>query len=269
VSRALSGRSGPGDAALGPWLSIGIPVYDEACSLEPLYREIDAALAGLDAGVEILLVDDASRDASLEVMRELERKDERVRAIGLARHSGQSAALDAGFRAARGSVVATLDADLQNDPADLPRLLARLDDADVVNGVRLRRRDSRTKILSSRIANAMRNRLTNESVTDVGCSLRVMKASYLRRIKLYRGMHRFLPTLLRLEGARLVEVPVSHRPRRFGRSKYGIGDRLFEGLVDLLAVRWMAKRALRYELRRPEEVGPPAPSAQPPTRLTR
>lgn len=233
-----------------PWLSIVIPVHDEEASLEPLYRELDAAVAAIRGEVEIILVDDGSRDASLLVLRELERKDPRVRALALARACGQSAALDAGFRAARGSVVATLDADLQNDPADLPRLLAHLGEADVVNGVRTGRCDSRLKILSSRVANAVRNRVTGESVSDVGCSLRVMKSSYLRRVKLYRGMHRFLPTLLRLEGARLIEVPVSHRPRRYGRSKYGIGNRLFVGVVDLLAVRWMTKRALRYEVRR-------------------
>jgi len=169
-----------------------------------------------------------------------------VRVIALDGRHGQTAALDAGFRAVRGEVTVTLDADLQNDPADIPSLLAWLDRADVVNGVRQRRRDSVVRRLSSRIANGVRNRVTGEAVTDVGCSLRVMRSEYLRRVKLFRGMHRFLPTLLRMEGARVVEVPVAHRARRYGASKYGIRDRLWVGLTDLAAVRWMQARALRY-----------------------
>ncbi|HET6303948.1 MAG TPA: glycosyltransferase, partial [Myxococcota bacterium] len=180
-------------------------------------------------------------------------RDPRVRVVVLDGNHGQSAALDAGFRRARGEIVATLDADGQNDPADLPRLLARLDDADVVNGVRTGRRDGPVRKLSSRIANGFRNRMTHESVRDVGCSLRVMRREFLERVKLWRGMHRFLPTLLRLEGARIVEVSVSHRPRRHGTSKYGIRNRLFAGFMDVFAVRWMQRRALRY---RAQEIEP-------------
>ncbi len=231
-------------------LSIVIPVYDEQDSLLPLYSELDAALASLANGVEVIFVDDGSRDATLAVLRDLEAKDRRVRVIALERNCGQSAALDAGFRVVRGEWTATLDGDLQNDPADIPRLLEYLDRADVVNGVRAERCDSRLRILSSRIANAVRNRVTGESVTDVGCSLRIVRTRYLRRVKLFRGMHRFLPTLLAMEGARVIEVPVSHRPRLYGRSKYGIRNRLFVGVVDLLAVRWMKRRALRYRVRR-------------------
>jgi len=233
-----------------PALSVVVPVYDEEDSLLPLYRELDAALASLEGGVEFIFVDDGSRDASLSLLRDLEGKDERVRVVALEQNCGQSAALDAGFRAVRAELTVTLDGDLQNDPADIPALLAHLDEADVVNGIRIGRCDSRLRILSSYIANAVRNRVTGESVTDVGCSLRVMRTRYLRRIKLFRGMHRFLPTLLILEGARAIEVPVSHRPRRYGRSKYGIGNRLFVGIVDLLAVRWMKKRALRYRVQK-------------------
>jgi glycosyltransferase involved in cell wall biosynthesis len=144
----------------------------------------------------------------------------------------------------------TLDADLQNDPADIAKLMSWLDRADVVNGVRALRNDSFVRRVSSRIANSVRNRVTGESVTDVGCSLRAIRTTYLHRIKLFRGMHRFLPTLLALEGARVVEVPVSHRARSHGRSKYGVGNRLFVGLVDLLAVRWMQQRAMRYRVKR-------------------
>ncbi|MGH0037681.1 MAG: glycosyltransferase family 2 protein [Myxococcota bacterium] len=225
-------------------LSVVVPVFDEVDSLVPLHRELDAALAPLSEEIELIFVDDGSRDGSGSVLRDLERKDARVRVESFPENRGQSAALDAGFRLARGEWIATLDADLQNDPADLPRLLDHCDRADLVNGVRVDRRDTPLRIWSSRIANAIRNWATGESVTDVGCSLRVMRASTVQRIKLYRGLHRFLPTLLKLEGARCVEVPVSHRPRRYGRSKYGIRNRLVPALVDLLAVRWMQRRAL-------------------------
>jgi glycosyltransferase involved in cell wall biosynthesis len=232
-----------------PYLSVVIPVYDEEGSLAPLHVELDAALRGVAGGVEILYVDDGSRDASLARLREIAARDPRVRVVALEGNHGQTAAFEAGFRRARGEFVATLDADGQNDPADLPRLLAHLADADVVNGVRTDRHDSAVRRLSSRVANGFRNRMTHESVRDVGCSLRVMRRDLLGRVKLWRGMHRFLPTLLRLEGARIVEVPVSHRPRRQGTSKYGIRNRLFAGFVDVFAVRWMQKRALRYRAR--------------------
>jgi dolichol-phosphate mannosyltransferase len=182
-------------------------------------------------------------------LQDLAGKDPRCRVIALETNSGQSAALDAGFRAVRGELVVSMDGDLQNDPADIPRLLAELERADVVNGVRIERVDSLLRRLSSRIANGIRNWATGETVTDVGCSLRAMRSDQLRRIKLYRGMHRFLPTLLRMEGARVVEIPVSHRARRHGRSSYGVANRAWVGLVDLIAVRWMQSRALRYRVR--------------------
>jgi glycosyltransferase involved in cell wall biosynthesis len=230
-----------------------VPVFEERDNLEPLHRELDAALATVRGGVEFLYVDDGSRDGSAEVLAALAKRDERVRVLRFVENRGQTAAFDAGFRAARGEVVATLDADLQNDPADLPRLLAALDGADVVNGVRVGRQDGWLRRLSSRIGNGFRNWMTHETVSDVGCSLRVMRASFLRRVKLHRGMHRFLPTLLRMEGARVTELPVHHRPRRHGRSKYGIANRLFVGLADVFAVRWMQSRRLDYRLREPGE----------------
>ena len=224
-------------------------MYDERDNLEPLHEELAAALAGVPGGVEFVYVDDGSRDGSADVLARLAKRDERVRVLRLVENRGQTAAFDAGFHAAWGEVVATLDADGQNDPADLPRLLAALDRADVVNGVRVGRRDGLVRKLSSRIGNGFRNWMTRESVSDVGCSLRVMRASHLRRVKLHRGMHRFLPTLLRMEGARVIELPVGHRPRRHGRSKYGIANRLFVGLADVFAVRWMQRRRLDYRLR--------------------
>jgi glycosyltransferase involved in cell wall biosynthesis len=236
-------------SAAVPTLSVVVPVHDEEDNLEPLHTELCDALKALGDGLEIVLVDDGSRDRSLERMRALAARDPRVRLVVLEGNHGQTAALDAGFRAARGEITATLDADLQNDPHDLPRLLACLDRADVVNGVRVDRHDSFVRKVSSRIGNGFRNWVTGESVTDVGCSLRVMRTEYLRRVKLFRGMHRFLPTLLRMEGARLMELPVAHRPRHSGRSKYGIANRLFVGLADVLAVRWMQSRVIRYRVR--------------------
>ncbi len=222
-------------------LSIVVPVYNERDNLEPLHAELDRALASLpgDGEIEFLYVDDGSTDGSAELLGGLAKRDLRIRVLTLAANRGQSAAMAAGFRASRGDWVATLDADGQNDPADLPTLLAHCDEAEVVNGVRVNRQDDWVRKLSSRIGNGFRNWLTGESVTDVGCSLRVMRGDLVRELKLYRGLHRFLPTLLRMEGARVIEVPVHHRSRRHGDSKYGIGNRLFVGLADVLAVRWM------------------------------
>jgi dolichol-phosphate mannosyltransferase len=228
-----------------PHISIVIPVFDELDSLEPLHRELDAVSPALGERVEILFVDDCSTDGSADRLAEIAEKDARVRVLTLSTRSGQSAALGAGFDAASGEVIATLDADLQNDPAELPRMLARLLDADVVCGIRTPRADAWSRRVSARIGNA----LTGASVTDVGCALRVMRADFVKKVKMFRGMHRFLPTLLAMEGARVVEIPVSHRPRRFGHSKYGILDRVFVGFVDVLAVRWMQSRTVQQRVR--------------------
>ncbi|MFQ5349098.1 MAG: glycosyltransferase family 2 protein, partial [Thermoanaerobaculia bacterium] len=245
-----------------PRLSIIIPLFNEAENLEPLAAELAAALDDLDCAYEVLFVDDGSEDDSLAVLARLTAADPRLRVLRQPKNMGQSAAFAAGFRHARGELIATLDADLQNDPADLPRMLNELDRCDVVCGVRTDRHDSFVRRASSRIANSVRNRLTGESITDVGCSLRVMRARHARRVPMFDGMHRFLPTLLRMEGARISEVPVSHRPRLRGVSKYGIHNRLWRALADLFAVRWMQRR--RIDRRAAVEVGdepPPQPGA--------
>ena len=235
-----------------PRVSVMIPVYNEEESLVTLHRELDAALASVAGGAEIVFVDDGSKDRSLAVLREIAEKDPRVRVVVLDGNHGQTAAFAAGFDAVRGEITVTLDADLQNDPADIPRLIAKLDaeGADVVNGVRQKRRDSWVRLVSSRIANNARNWVTNESVTDVGCSLRAMRTEYVKRVRLFRNMHRFLPTLLRMEGAtKVIEMPVAHRERRYGVSKYGIGNRLWVGIVDLFGVRWMQARHFRVRVK--------------------
>ena len=225
-----------------PDLSVVFPVYNEEENVPLLLREIAAALDGKGWTYEIVAVDDGSKDRSLEVLRESRKDYPSLRVLRLAKNSGQTAALDAAWRAARGRLVVSLDADLQNDPADIPRLLERMNAFDVVCGVRANRQDTWVRKVSSRIANGIRNRVTHDSVTDVGCTLRACRAEYLQRIPMFTGMHRFLPTLLKMEGARVTEVPVHHRPRLHGQPKYNIRNRIWRALADLFAVRWMQKR---------------------------
>lgn len=234
---------------MAPRLSLVIPFRDEAPSLAPLYEEIAAVVAVLPFECEVIFVDDESRDDGRAVVGQLAARDARVRLLQLTPHAGQSAALEAGFRAARGELVATMDADLQNDPADLPALIAALAEADCVCGVRTGRRDRPSTRLASRIANRIRRRVLGDAIEDIGCSLRVMRRELLVRTKLFRGAHRFLPVLLALEGARIVERPVRHRPRRHGRSKYGVWMRLRVVWADLLGVAWLSRRVARYEVK--------------------
>ncbi|HYN22018.1 MAG TPA: glycosyltransferase family 2 protein [Thermoanaerobaculia bacterium] len=243
-----------------PEISLVIPVYNEEENLPVLAGEIRSALEPLGLPYEVLYVDDGSTDESPQVLLELAREDSRTRIVRQRRNSGQSAALDAGLRHARGDIIITLDADLQNDPADIPRLLERLDGFDVVSGVRARRRDNWVRRVSSKIANGIRNRVTHESVTDVGCTLRAMRAEYLRRIPVFNGMHRFLPTLLRMEGARVTEVPVNHRPRLHGQPKYNIRNRIFRALTDLFGVRWLQTRWIDRQMAEEVEVWNTIPS---------
>jgi glycosyltransferase involved in cell wall biosynthesis len=225
-----------------PELSLIVPVYNEEENLPVLAAEIRAALATTARDYEVLWIDDGSTDGSPQVLARLAADDPHGRVLRLRRNSGLSAALDAGFRHARGEILVSLDSDLQSDPADIPRLLAELAGCDVVCGVRARRRDNWLRRVSSRIANAVRNRATDESIADVGCTLRAYRADFVRRIPMFTGMHRFLPTLLRMEGARIKEVPVNHRPRLHGEPKYNVRNRIWKALADLMAVRWMQRR---------------------------
>jgi dolichol-phosphate mannosyltransferase len=235
--------SGPVD------LSLVIPVYNERESLPLLVEEIERALGG--GRYEIVAVDDGSTDGSLDVLKALKRDHPQLHIVAFAANAGQTAAFAAGFAAARGRVIVTLDADLQNDPADIPGLVTELDrsGAAAVVGYRVDRRDTGWKRLQSRIANGIRNRLNRETIRDTGCSLKAFRAEALRSLPLFSGMHRFLPTLVRMHGGRVTEVPVHHRPRRFGETKYGMWNRAFRALADALAVRWMQRRSLRYRVR--------------------
>jgi glycosyltransferase involved in cell wall biosynthesis len=225
-----------------------IPAYNEALNVEPCYRELVDVLAAIGHSFEVVFVDDGSTDGTTEVLQRLVCADSRVRLLRFRQNAGQTAALDAGFRAARGAVVVTMDADLQNDPRDIPTLLATLPGHDAVCGWRVARHDPWSKRLASRVANRVRDRFTRDGVHDTGCTLKVFRREALLRLHLYRGMHRFLPALLQMEGFRVTEVPVSHRHRRAGTSKYGTWGRLWTGLADLWAVRWMARRRLSYEI---------------------
>ena len=233
-----------------PALSLVIPVYNEKENLRPLVEEIRRALGPTGRPWEALLVDDGSTDGSGGLMDLLAGEFPELRPVHFEKNAGQSAAFDAGFRLARGGVVVTLDADLQNDPADIPALVARLESsgAGAVIGVRVGRRDSFVRRVSSRVGNFVRNSLTEDRITDTGCSLKAFRREAVARLKMFRGMHRFLPTLLRIEGFEVIEMPVNHRERRHGTSKYGIANRAFSGLMDVLAVRWMRRRALRYRI---------------------
>lgn len=231
-------------------VSVVLPIHNEQGNLTPLIDEIAMALRGIRH--EIVAVDDGSTDGSAGELDRMRERHACLRIVRLVRRAGQSAAVAAGIDASRGETVVTLDADGQNDPADIPSLLGRLE-ADptltAVVGYRVRRADSAWRRAQSRIANAVRNWITRDGMRDTACSLKAMRRAAVSRVPRFDGMHRFLPALLQAQGGRLVEVPVRHRPRRSGRSKYGMWDRAFRGLVDACGVRWFGRRALRYAIR--------------------
>ena len=231
-------------------LSIVIPVYNEEENLPVLWPELRGVLGPLRLEFEVVLVEDGSRDRSAEIIRGFREADRRVRLVRLKVNAGETAATDAGFKAARGRWLVTMDADLQNDPADIPRLLDELGRWDAATGWRVERQkgDSIVRRISSRVANRIRNAISDDTIQDSGCTFRAFRRECLRDLVLYRGFHRFIPTLLKLRGYRVTEVPVNHRPRRFGQSKYGIMNRAFVAFADLLVVRWMKHRRLRYEV---------------------
>ncbi len=225
-------------------LSLVAPVYNELDNLGPLLERVRETFGGRFRW-ELVLVDDGSTDGSTERIGALAEEEPRVRPVYFARNCGQTSAIAAGIRAASAPLIATLDADLQNDPADLPRMITALEDHDAVVGYRVGRRDTFVRRASSRIANWIRNRLTGDSIRDTGCSLKVFRSEAIRSIPLFEGMHRFLPTLLRMHGYQVLEFPVSHHPRIHGTSKYGVRNRALRAFRDLLAVRWMRTRIVR------------------------
>ncbi len=231
-----------------PEISLVIPVYNERENLALLDEKITENLKLLNKNYEVILVDDGSKDGSAEVIRKLKDGNPYLRLIRFGRNHGQTAAFAAGFSKARGDIIVTMDADLQNDPADIPILLEKINEYDVVCGWRHKRNDPWIKKISSKLANFVRNTLSEESIADTGCSLKAFRRVCFENIKLYNGMHRFFPTLMKMEGFSVTQVKVGHYPRVHGYSKYNIRNRLFASFKDLLAIRWMKKRHINYDI---------------------
>ena len=230
--------AGPGEA---PEISLFLPVLNEEPNLRPLHAKIDEALTHLGRTAEIIYVDDGSTDGSLEVLKELAARDPRVRVIALRRNYGQTAAMAAGIDAARGEVLIPMDADLQNDPVDIARLMAKLDEGfDVVSGWRKERQDKMvTRKIPSAIANAVISFIGGVKLHDYGCSLKAYRREFLKEVKLYGEMHRFIPIYASWVGARVTEIPVRHHARTMGQSKYGL-SRTFKVMLDLMTIKFMA-----------------------------
>jgi dolichol-phosphate mannosyltransferase len=229
-----------------PKISVVVPLFNEEENMSILQAELRAALAGLDH--EIIFVDDGSKDRTAEKIE----NTPHVRVLRFEKNAGQSAAMYAGLHAARGATVVLIDGDLQNDPADIPKLVAKIDsgEADLVCGYRAKRQDTMVKRITSRVANFVRSRYTKDGVRDTGCTLKAMRRECVSALVPFKGMHRFIPALIKNAGYRLVEIPVNHRPRRFGQSKYGLGNRALRATVDMFGVRWLLSRQLNYKLRR-------------------
>ena len=227
-----------------PAVSVIVPVFNEEENISILQSELRAALDGLD--YEIVFVDDGSVDCTVERIETAPN----VLLIRFEKNTGQSAALYAGLQAARGANAVLIDGDLQNDPADIPRLLAEIArGADLVCGYRINRQDTLVKRLTSWIANAVRSRFTKDGVRDTGCTLKAIRRECISALVPFKGMHRFIPALLKGAGYRVVEIPVNHRPRRFGQSKYGLGNRALRATIDMFGVRWLLSRRLNYKIR--------------------
>lgn len=224
-------------------VSVVVPLYNEEQSVAILQRELVEALTGLD--YEMIFVDDGSQDETIARIV----VNPRTRVLRFERNAGQSAAIFAGLQAIRSEVAVLIDGDLQNDPADIPRLLAEISrGADLVCGYRAQRKDTFLKRITSRVANFVRSRFTRDGVRDTGCTLKAMRRDCIEALVPFKGMHRFIPALVKGAGYRLVEIPVNHRPRRFGQSKYGLGNRALRATVDMFGVRWLLSRRLNYQV---------------------
>ena len=229
-----------------PRVSVVVPLFNEEANMPILQSELRAALGGLDH--EIIFVDDGSIDRTVERIENAAN----VRVLRFAKNAGQTAAIYAGLQTARGATAVLIDGDLQNDPADIPKLLAEISrGADLVCGYRAQRKDTLVKRLTSRVANFVRSRFTKDGVRDTGCTLKAMRRECVGALVPFKGMHRFIPALIKAAGYRLVEIPVNHRPRRFGRTKYGLGNRALRATIDMFGVRWLLSRRLNYKVRDP------------------
>jgi dolichol-phosphate mannosyltransferase len=227
-----------------PAISVVVPLYNEEGNVVELQTQIAAALVGMD--YELVLVDDGSTDATVARIQ----RSAGVRVLEFANNAGQSAAMHAGIHQSRGDIIVTLDGDLQNDPADIPAMIAKLDEGyDLVCGYRAKRKDTSFKRLQSRIANGVRSRFIGDHVRDTGCTLKVMRRDCREALLLFNGMHRFIPALIRNMDFRVTEMPVNHRPRVSGVSKYGFGNRAWRATCDMFGVRWLNSRRTRYRIK--------------------
>lgn len=230
--------------------SIVIPLKDEEGNICELIEEIETVMQGQAKEWEIICVDDGSSDQTTSLLKELKKTKPYLRIIVFTKNFGQSSAFDAGFKAAKGEFIITLDGDRQNDPNDIPKLLALSSQYDLVCGVRQKRKDSLLKKLISFFANKIRSRVCQDGIQDTGCSLKIYRKACLQNIKLYQGMHRFLPALFQIEGYRVGQIPVNHRERVKGSTKYSFFNRSFNTVADMFAVYWMRQRKLNYTIER-------------------
>jgi dolichol-phosphate mannosyltransferase len=230
-----------------PYLSLVIPCYNEQEVVAELLKRVEASMALVGKPYEVILIDDGSTDATPKMLTDAKSTRPWLRVIRMKKNAGQSAAFEAGFNAAAGALIATIDADLQNDPEEIPRLIPLLGDFDMITGWRKDRQDTGFRRWQSRWANRIRNYISKETVNDSACSLKLYKAHAVKGLKLWRGAHRFFPTLVKMRGYTCLEVPVKHSQRFAGTAKYGFGNRAFVAFIDLFGVRWMKSRYIRYE----------------------
>jgi len=227
--------------------SVVVPLKDEESNIEDLVMELKPVMHHIGQPWELICIDDGSKDRTLAILKELQKSTPELRIITFTQNFGQSSAFDAGFRAARGEFVITMDGDRQNDPRDIPKLIGAINGFHLVCGQRVDRQDPWSKKVISKIANAIRSRVCEDGVTDTGCSLKLYRTECLQKIPLFEGMHRFLPALFLIHGYKVGQVPVNHRQRVKGETKYHLFNRSFNTIVDMWAVRWMKKRHLHYE----------------------
>ena len=244
-----------------PELSVIIPCFNEEENVEPLLGELALALERTGKSHEIIYVDDASTDGTADRVRQAMRRHPELRLLRHRFNCGESAAILTGCVNSRGRILITMDGDLQNDPADMPMMLKELDQFDCIAGVRRKRRDSWVKVASSRIANAFRGFLLNDDIHDAGCTYRVFRRETMECVVPFRGLHRFAPTLWRLQGFKVKEVEINHRPRHRGVSKYGTLNRLWVGIDDIFGMRWFRRRFIPPGrlIDEPDEAGKMAP----------
>ena len=230
--------------------SVVIPLKNEEGNVADLIHELEPVMAALHSPWELICIDDGSTDQTLSILNGLAQAKQYLRIIVFESNFGQSSAFDAGFKNARGEFVITLDGDRQNDPADIPRLVDAIEGSDLVCGMREKRNDPWHKKVISYFANFIRSRVCKDGMRDTGCSLKIYRRACLERIKMFHGMHRFLPALFKIEGFNIKQIPVNHRERTKGKTKYNLWNRSFNTIADLLAVRWMHQRQLKYKIKK-------------------